>query len=576
MIAMLRNVTGRLARRAAAQHGFSMLPAMTAVFVGSLISMGAWSAAHGDVQMQNRDRYGKRAYAAAQTGIADYVQHLAVDSNYWSYCDQPPSGNSGALNDTDIGATGHSNRRWLPGSADETLTYQYTIDLLPTNGYAKCKANTDRTLTMIQQSTGSFRVRVTGRAGQPVPDTATIAPDPAQPGTFVPKDTTSIERWRQLRWKKRSVVIDFRRRGFLDFAYFTDSEGQDPPVQPSPSYADLHCRDYYRDGRSSWTGCQEIQFSSSDKINGPFHTNDSILAMTGSTFGNAGKNDRIEISADSCEWRGAVRSECRGSNPNFVGTLVTGANAPVMQLPDANEDLKEYGKTSSGGLTFDGATKIVFGTDTLTITPNGGSATSYAYPASGVIYVQNKVGCTDYNIDLAYWFPAACGSVEVEGTYNKGLTIAAEADIIITEDVRALSTAPDAVLGLIANKYVRVRHYTKNGVTHASCDKDTNTSKQVNYIEAAMLALQHSFMVDQWACGTNLGTLTLKGGMTQKFRGVVGTSGGSYGSTGYTKDYNYDYRLRYLTPPHFLTPSLTGWRLSRYREQVPACGCNEG
>lgn len=569
MITTLRTAIATLVRRAGAQHGVSMLPAMTAVFVGSLISMGAWTAAHSDVKVQQNDRFGKRSFTAAQTGLADYVQHLAVDSSYWSYCDDPPSGNPGAVNDTDIGSAGHLTRRWMPASSDESLSYQYTIDLIPTNGYGTCKARPNRADTMVEQTTGTFRVRVTGRAGQPVPNTATIAPDPRQPTVFVAKDATSVERWRQLRWKKRSVVVDFRRRGFLDFAYFTDIEGQDPPVQPDPNYANAHCRDYFRDGRYNWTSCQEIQFTSSDRLKGPFHTNDSIFALTGAQFGNVGKNDRIEISADWCPVRGSTRSNCGGSSPTYYGTLVTGANAPVLQLPDANEDLAEYGKTVNNGLTFSGRTTIVLGTNTMTITTGGNPATTYNYPGSGVIYVKNQVGCIDYNINQAYWFPPECGSVEVEGTYNKALTIAAESDIIITEDLDALDTEPDAVLGLIANKYVRVRHYTTGGQAHDSCSNQS-TSRRVNKIEAAVLALQHSFMVDQWACGSNLGNLRIEGALTQKFRGVVGR-----GSSGYVKDYNYDYRLRYLTPPHFLTPSLSGWRLSRYREQVPPCACSE-
>jgi hypothetical protein len=40
--------------------------------------------------------------------------------------------------------------------------------------------------------------------------------------------------------------------------------------------------------------------------------------------------------------------------------------------------------------------------------------------------------------------------------------------------------------------------------------------------------------------------------------------------TGYTKDYNYDKRLRYRSPPFFLDPISAAWRIIRANEQVPA------
>ena len=43
-------------------------------------------------------------------------------------------------------------------------------------------------------------------------------------------------------------------------------------------------------------------------------------------------------------------------------------------------------------------------------------------------------------------------------------------------------------------------------------------------IEAAMLAINHSFIVDNYNCGAKLGTLTVKGAIAQKYRGAVGTT----------------------------------------------------
>ena len=39
---------------------------------------------------------------------------------------------------------------------------------------------------------------------------------------------------------------------------------------------------------------------------------------------------------------------------------------------------------------------------------------------------------------------------------------------------------------------------------------------------------------------------------------------------GYAKDYWYDDRLRYRSPPYFLDPVVAAWRTVRNNEQVPA------
>ena len=85
-------------------------------------------------------------------------------------------------------------------------------------------------------------------------------------------------------------------------------------------------------------------------------------------------------------------------------------------------------------------------------------------------------------------------------------------------------------------------------------------------IEAAILSLAHSFTVDNWWCGAHARHAHVIGAIAQKFRGTVGQGGGS---TGYIKDYQYDERLRFRSPPHFLDPVQAAWRILTYVEQVP-------
>jgi hypothetical protein len=39
--------------------------------------------------------------------------------------------------------------------------------------------------------------------------------------------------------------------------------------------------------------------------------------------------------------------------------------------------------------------------------------------------------------------------------------------------------------------------------------------------------------------------------------------------TGYNKDYTYDTRLKYLSPPYFLSPTLSAWQRISYSELIP-------
>jgi hypothetical protein len=80
-------------------------------------------------------------------------------------------------------------------------------------------------------------------------------------------------------------------------------------------------------------------------------------------------------------------------------------------------------------------------------------------------------------------------------------------------------------------------------------------------IDAAILAIAHSFIVDDYNCGAKRGTLKVNGAIAQKYRGAVGTTGS--GGSGYLKSYNYDSRLKYIEPPSFIAPEKTAWVIGR-------------
>jgi hypothetical protein len=132
------------------------------------------------------------------------------------------------------------------------------------------------------------------------------------------------------------------------------------------------------------------------------------------------------------------------------------------------------------------------------------------------------------------------------------------------------------MLGLIADQFVRVYHPVScpsgsiidDGTVRTCANQQgANLADTIHNpqnptftdptIHAAVLALNHSFIVQNFNNGAQLGTLTVYGAIGQKWRGPVALSG----ATGYVKSYNYDPRLQYEGPPNFIDPVTKPWRL---------------
>ena len=138
----------------------------------------------------------------------------------------------------------------------------------------------------------------------------------------------------------------------------------------------------------------------------------------------------------------------------------------------------------------------------------------------------------------------------VDGTRSTSLTLASDYDIVVDG---SLTTSSGALVGLLANNYVRVYHLCSGG------DNGTGLLNGPT-IDAAILSLTGSFIVDNYNCGANLGNLNVNGAIAQIHRGPVG------GSSGYNKSYIYNDVLRTEEPPHFLEPIQASWQAERETE----------
>jgi len=544
-----------------AEHGITMVAVMVVMTVATMVASAVLLAAQGDLPFSKASSDRKQANAAAESGIAYYLYQLSRDNDYWTKCDDVPAP---APVHQKWNGNGTDPRAWrtVPGTAS-----QYTLELLPAPGQTSCEAGKADT-TLLDAASGTFRIRSTGRVGK----------------------------------VHRSIIATFRRSSFLDFLYFTDKETFSPEVYTTTALRDAAkttCDQYERDGRPTPTPgnplCATIQFISSDANRGPFHTNDQIRACGNYTLGRS-KADKIQIVGSPKVTTPGTSGACQAGAPNYLGTVVN--QVKTLPMPSTNASLK-----ARAGVLYTGRTWIRFHSGVMDVTTwPGGVKTEQLdqpVPANGVIFVQSKPGtCSNVQPPTRqeYTEESGCGNVTVYGTYSKSLTIASEKDIVVGAPVDPVTLDPivssadlkrsgDVVLGLIADKFVRVSHAVNrdggdDDADGTVCDNrrapDGNWTHDID-IEAAILGLTHSFIVDNHDCGKQLGTLKVTGAIAQKFRGPVGQSttywnGSSYQlrQSGYTKSYNYDDRLRFRSPPFFLNPVDAEWLNIRQNEQVPA------
>jgi hypothetical protein len=516
------------------QRGFTTVTLMGVLMVGGLMVAAGYAAVDPDIGLTKQDQDYKQAYAAAEAGLNDYLYHLGQDNNYFIKCDNVPPPSGSEPNPVNLAWTsGADTRRWrkIPGEKAE-----YAIELLPAKGYTKCEEGKQE--TMLDPSSGTMRIRVTGRV----------------PGAKGGDD-------------RRSIIATMRRKGFIDFLYFTDKETADPATYPKSDltpgqgslWAEANCAPSYRESRDP--ACVEIQFADDDAVRGPLHSNDSLLTCATPVFGRS-KNDAIEMGGAS---PGYVPN-CGSGPPTFTGTPVWPGG--TLPMPPSNSELKAL---ADPAYQYNGKTEITLTGSTMTVKENYPvvkTTTGVPLPANGVIWVGSPACTGGYTRKQVYNSPTTCGDVWISGNYSQELTIATENDIIVTGDLTRNTAG--LLLGLVAQNFVRIYHpVTSWNSSNTTCVNNGGPAPDLT-IEAAILALKHSMIHDNYYCGAPTGTLNIEGAIAQYFRGPVGTGGGGGINSGYVKNYTYNDRLRYREPPFFIDPVQSSWRVARQTEQVPA------
>ena len=254
----------------------------------------------------------------------------------------------------------------------------------------------------------------------------------------------------------------------------------------------------------------DINFLTQDSLKGRCTSNDCMLVCGSPNFGKD-PGDPIELNRSPPGWvllRAGARPDFQGSSIIRAASCRCPSRTPTLAtLPTPTTVHAARPRSPDQG-------------STMNVT-NGG-ARSKPLPPSGVVYVQ-ELGCpAGYSRKQEYAAAPDCGNVYVSGTYNKDMTIGADNDIIITEDFKSRERSSDA--GRADREQLRARLSPGEQLEQQRPRlRQQRRPRETSTIDAAILALNHSFIVDNWYCGNPTGTLTVTGAIAQKFRGTVGT-----------------------------------------------------
>jgi Tfp pilus assembly protein PilX len=582
---MIKRITDPIRRLAAAlgqEDGLTMIFILGVMTVTSLLVIVAFTSANGEIHLTSTDRAQKKAYYAAEAGVEDYEYHLTQDGNYLDYCVSPTPANP-ALNQLNKEGTE------TPLQPSELTTAEvpavevkkgelvsseekYAIQLLPaesdTKANKKCESN-NLVESMVEEkgsATGTFRIKSIGFSGS----------------------------------AESEIIATFRNANFVSYVWYTMYEVADPVIDGAvpngkPSNYWTECAHFYEEREAlAAKQCQSLNnfFATGESVNGPVHVQDHAGVCGEPTFGRTA-TDRIEFGDGSKKSEPGYSTEsaggCGGANPKFVGTHIPTSQVPYLAPPPGDEELEHVVEEK---YHYHGKTEFILEGKTMTVNKFSLNAKKevevtttkgVAYPPNGVIYVSGGEhgGCETYSPFgpvPSYTGDTECGNAYVHGKYEEALTIASENDIVINgslttptspEDTPDATPTTNAMLGLIANNFVRVYHPLSGarGGSFRECKSSANSASDLNnpIIYAAILAVKHSVIVDNFDCGApSLGSLNLYGAVAGLFsNGLSGVISGTTMISGLGYSANYDNRLQVEEPPHFLNPIQAAWYIQR-------------
>ncbi len=277
-----------LRRRAASESGFTMVVALGALAVTSLLIAGVFVAVNGDIHQSSQDLASQQAYAAARAGENAFLYQLNQNPNYWTTCtnDYQP---------TPVA---------VPGAVTNE---EYSFVPVYNSGYTNANCTTTNAIAaMVDPTSGTLRMEFTGYSGN-------------TNAAGVPKIS-------------RTIVTSFKKPSPLDYLWYTDHEMKDPTLDSANCTGEKYYWQYGGSIPSAIANNCEINWISGDTMSGPTYTNDLYLIFSGAspTFGRSGTKDQTQSSAPTSSV--CVSSNCQKAT--FQGTTPAAKpSAKSVQLP---------------------------------------------------------------------------------------------------------------------------------------------------------------------------------------------------------------------------------------------------
>ncbi len=172
------------------------------------------------------------------------------------------------------------------------------------------------------------------------------------------------------------------------------------------------------------------------------------------------------------------------------------------------------------------------------------------------------------------WYGSSCasGDLYVQGSFRGQITLAAENNVILTsslidaDQVTGTTTgqpspSSQSTIGVVSSKFTYL-YRPFNSSNNWVADWRTSNAQDVKF-NFAVLAIDQCLAAQDPYFGSRNGNLYLWGSLAQKYRCVVGSTGG------YNKQYRYDSRLARRTPPYMVELSDEPWTPDRTGEVTP-------
>jgi hypothetical protein len=320
---------------------------------------------------------------------------------------------------------------------------------------------------------------------------------------------------------ERRIRLRVRMTSFAQYAMFTDNE--------------------------TFNGNQ-IWHITGDVIGGRLHTNGSLCIsgsprflgrVTSASDHMVGySNSRVY---DMNDW------PVGGNNPYFGEGAEL--NAPQIEVPTATPDLRQ--QSLVGGVYRAAETDVELGFTGIQapVAAPGWFRYRDHSPPNGD---WTSVRITDLADPIVY----SDRIVHISGVLDGELTVASHQDVRIVDNITYQTSDAQGVppndcndlLGLVAERDI------------VFADNVANQSDLI--VDAVLMALGTSIQAENYSLGPPRGTLTIWGGLIQRYRGAVGQFRGTTIIHGYRKNYHYDPRVTGRVPPSFPLTGVyeeTGW-----------------